>query len=101
MDGTIISSLTLTKQSSKSKQTIKINNPNEVMSLGYVKFEPDVEAIEKALKTKEGLKELTDLVSTTETIVTTPAKVKINAKRISSDSTKETNEILSIEQTAA
>ena len=76
MDGTIISSLTLTKQSSKSKQTIKINNPNEVMSLGYVKFEPDVEAIEKALKTKEGLKELTDLVSITETIVTTPAKVK-------------------------
>ena len=101
MDGTIISSLTLTKQSSKSKQTIKINNPNEVMSLGYVKFEPDIEAIEKALLTKEGLKELTDLVSTTETIVTTPAKVKINAKRISSDSTKETNEILSIEQTAA
>ena len=101
MDGTIISSLTLTKQSSKSKQTIKIKNPNEVMSLGYVKFEPDIEAIEKALLTKEGLKELTDLVSITETIVTTPVKVKINAKRTSSNSTVETDEILSIEETAA
>lgn len=99
IDGNIISSITLTTPTSKTKTELKILNNNEVMKLGYVKFEPDIEAIEKALLTKEGLKELTDLVSIKETTVTTPAKVKINAKRTSSNNT-EIDELLIVKKAA-
>lgn len=99
IDGNIISSITLTTPTSKTKTELKILNNNEVMKLGYVKFEPDIEAIEKALLTEDGLKELTNLVSIKETIVTVPAKVKINAKRTSSNNT-EIDELLIVKKAA-
>ena len=45
IDGNIISSLTLTTPTSKTKDEILIKNENAVMSLGYVKFSVDIEAI--------------------------------------------------------
>ncbi len=80
IDGNIVSSITLTKEARKTKRILDILDSNEVMRLGYVKFEPDIEAIEKALETKEGLKELDKLVSTVLTTITVPAKVKVNIK---------------------
>ena len=65
-----------------------------------MKFSVDVEAVEKALLTKEGKKELKDLVQITPITVTTPAKIKVNTKRTSANNTQtvETDEILVIEQ---
>jgi hypothetical protein len=103
IDGNIISSLTLTTPTSKTKDEILIKNENAVMSLGYVKFSVDTEAIEKALQTKEGKKELKKFVDIATITVTTPSKIKVNTKRVSANNTlniepRETDEILIIEE---
>jgi hypothetical protein len=102
IDGNIISSLTLTNASSKTKDEIIIKDENAVMTLGYVKFSVDYEAIEKALTTKEGRKELKKYVEVTPITISTPVKIKVNTKRTSANNTEtevnETDEILVIEK---
>ena len=62
----------------------------------------DYEAIEKALQTKEGKKELKKFVEVTPITISTPAKIKVNTKRTSVNNTEieanETDEILIIEE---
>jgi hypothetical protein len=102
IDGNIISSLTLTNPTSKTKDEILIKNENALINLGYVKFSVDYEAIEKALQTKEGKKELKKFVEVTPITISTPAKIKVNTKRTSVNNTEieanETDEILIIEE---
>ena len=100
IDGNIISSLTLTNATSKTKDEIIIKNEDTLINLGYVKFSVDLEAVEKALKTKEGKKELKKLVDVIPVTVSTPAKIKVNTKRTSANNTQtvETDEILVIEE---
>lgn len=100
IDGNIISSLTLTNSTSKTKDEIFIKDENAVMTLGYVKFSVDLEAIEKALQTKEGQKELKKFVDVTTLTITNPAKIKVNTKRTSANNVQsvETDEILIIEE---
>ena len=100
IDGNIISSLTLTNASSKTKDEIFIKDEEALINLGYVKFSVDLEAVEKALLTKEGKKELKKFVDVTPITITTPAKIKVNTKRTSVNNTQtvETDEILVIEQ---
>mgnify|MGYP005989260283 FL=1 len=100
IDGNIISSLTLAKETTKIKESINILDANAVMGLGYVKFEADIEAIQKAITTKENLKELEEFISIDTVTVTTPAKVKINTKRSVNNTIATTDEILTIEQAA-
>ena len=100
IDGNIISSLTLTNATSKAKDEIFIKDENAVMTLGYVKFSVDIEAVEKALATKEGRKELKKFVDVTTLTITNPAKIKVNTKRASANNVEvnETDEILIIEE---
>lgn len=102
IDGNIISSLTLTNATTKTKDEIIIKNEDALINLGYVKFSVDLEAVEKALKTKEGKKELKKLVDVIPITVSTPAKIKVNTKRTSANNTQseanETDEILVIEE---
>ena len=102
IDGNIISSLTLSNATTKTKDEIFIKDENAVMGLGYVKFSVDLDAVEKALQTKEGKKELKKFVDVTPITITTPAKIKVNTKRTSANNTEtevnETDEILVIEQ---
>ncbi len=102
IDGNIISSLTLTNPTSKTKDEIFIKDENAVINLGYVKFSVDIDAVEKALTTKEGKKELKKFVDVTAITISTPAKIKVNTKRVSANNTQtevnETDEILVIEQ---
>lgn len=102
IDGNIISSLTLTNSTSKTKDEILIKDENALINLGYVKFSVDYEAIEKALTTKEGRKELKKYVDVTTLTITNPAKIKVNTKRTSANNTEieanETDEILVIEE---
>jgi len=101
VDGNIISSLTLSKETSKTSDVVTIKDPNAVMGLGYVNFSVDVKAVEEAIKTKDGRKQLDNFIEVIPMTVVTPAKVKVNAKKNSSNSTNETDEILIIEQKAA
>jgi hypothetical protein len=100
MDGNIISSLTIQKSSTKEKNIINILDENKLMGLGFVKFSVDVEAVENHLSTKQGVKELKGLVEVIPMSVTTPAKVKVNTKRVSANNVEmiETDEILVIEE---
>jgi hypothetical protein len=97
IDGNIISSLTLTNPTSKTKDEILIKDEKTLINLGYVKFSVDLEAVELALQTKEGKKELKKFVDVMPITVTTPAKIKVNTKRTSANNT-ETDEILVIEE---
>lgn len=98
IDGNILSSLTLTKESTTTKNKITILKPNEVMGLGYVKFSVDEEAIAKAVEqNKEDLKELNEFISIETTTTTNPAKVKINTKRAVNNTINTTDEILQLE----
>ena len=100
IDGNIISSLTLTNPTSKTKDEILIKDEKTLINLGYVKFSVDLEAIEKALQTKEGKKELKKLVEVMPITVITPAKIKVNTKRTSVNNVEaiEVDEILVIEE---
>lgn len=104
IDGNKVSSLTLTKPSSKEKNIISIKDEQKVMSLGYVSFSVDLKGIEEAIKTEQGLAELKGLIDITPLIVTTPAKIKVNAKKASvnneNENNNETDEILIIEEAA-
>ncbi len=99
IDGNIISSLTLTKQTSSLKDILTIKDEKAVMSLGYVKFSVDEDAILNALKTKEGLEELKEYVDINTLTITNPSKVKVNTKR--DNTNNETQEILIIEEQVA
>ena len=100
VDGNLISSLTLQAESISTKSDLIILDENKVMTLGYVKFSVDIEAIEKALQTKEGKKELKKYVEVMPITVTTPAKIKVNTKRVAVSNVEaiEVDEILVIEQ---
>lgn len=100
IDGNIISSLTLTNESTKTKNEILIKDEKTLINLGYVKFSVDLEAVELALQTKEGKKELKKLVDVIPITVTTPAKIKVNTKRTSANNVEsiEVDEILVIEE---
>ncbi|MDN5053091.1 siphovirus Gp157 family protein [Aliarcobacter butzleri] len=93
VDGNVISSITLQSESITTKQEIVVLDENAVMTLGYVKFEPDIEAIKVALETPKGKKELKDIVTTIKETSTNKAKVKVNAKKKSSSN----NESITIE----
>jgi hypothetical protein len=81
VDGNIISSLTLTKATTRTKSQIEILDKNKVMELGFVKYEPDIDAIRSVVESKKGLEELQEFISVTIDKVDTPAKVKVNNKR--------------------
>ena len=81
VDGNLISSLTLQAESTSSKTDLIILDENKVMTLGYVKFTPDIEAIKIAITTAKGKKELEGLVSVITETTTIKPKVKVNSKK--------------------
>ncbi|MFY4808575.1 siphovirus Gp157 family protein [Aliarcobacter butzleri] len=95
VDGNVISSITLLSESITTKIDIVVLDENAVMTLGYVKFEPDIEAIKVALETPKGKKELKDIVTLITETSTNKAKVKVNAKKKSSSNEAITIELIS------
>lgn len=91
IDGNIISSLTLSKESTKPKDEIRILDENDLMDLGYVKFSIDMEAIKADISAGRA-DELKDFVEVSTTYSVLPAKIKVNKKR--SGALEQTDEIL-------
>ena len=82
IEGTIISSITLTKESTKEKISMQIINKEELLKRGFVKYELDTDALQTALLQDTNLqKELKPFVELAITKETTPAKAKVNLKR--------------------
>lgn len=82
MEGTIISSLTITPARTKQKQTIRVLDPDKVMELGYVTFSVDTKAIEASLAdSEENTQELMEYIEVKQSTETTAPKLKINKRR--------------------
>ena len=81
MEGTAISSLTITPSKKKINRKINIKNPNKVMELGFVEFSVDKKSIELALDSEEDNTELLQYLEISTTTETTEAKIKINKRR--------------------
>ena len=81
IDGTAISSLTITPAKSKTKDTLIITDANALMALGYTKVMVDEEAVKDAMTTLEGMNEIDKYVEVHSSTEEIPARIKINAKR--------------------
>ena len=82
VDGNLISSLTLQSESISTKSEVLIFDENKVMTLGYVKFTPDIEAIKIALQTSKGKKELEGVATMVTETTTIKPRVKVNSKKV-------------------
>ena len=81
MEGTAVSSLTITPQKQKQKETIRIKDPQKVMELGYVNFIVDEKAVKDALKHTELFEQLDPYIDVSLEDETVPPKLKINKKK--------------------
>jgi hypothetical protein len=81
IDGTAISSLTITPSKIKTTDKLVITNKNALMELGYVKVIIDEKAVADAMCTIEGMDEIDKFVEVSIVTEEVPARIKINAKR--------------------
>ena len=101
LEGTTVSSITITPQKVKTSNVITIKDEQAILGLGYVSFSPDYKAIEQAIETKsENLSELMQFIDVNTLTVTTPEKIKINNKR-AVNSTKKIDDEIIIEENVA
>ena len=94
LDGTAISSITITPQKEKSKDTLKIINSEALIQLGYFRVVVDEQSVKDAMSTLEGMNEIDKFVEVATINETTPAKIKVNPKRGSSNN--QATELLSL-----
>ncbi len=92
IDGTAISSLTITPSKIKTKDKMVITDPHALMALGYTKVTVDEDAVKDAMCTIEGMDEIDNFLEVSIVTEKVPARVKVNAKRGSVNN--ETSELL-------
>ncbi len=83
IDGTAISSLTITPSKIKTTDKLVITNKDALMVLGYVKVILDEKAVADAMSTIEGMDEIDKFVEISITTEEVPARIKINSKHAS------------------
>ena len=81
LEGAGISSITITKESSKSKITLEVIDEEALIKLGYFKISLDEEAVVKALSTQEATSEATKYAKLYQEEILSQAKLKINKRR--------------------
>ena len=94
LDGTAISSITITPSNKKTKETFKIIDADALMQLGFCKVVIDEEAVREAMSTIEGMDEIDPYVEVGITTEKVPAKIKVNLKRNSTN--KQASELLTL-----
>lgn len=85
LDGTSISSITITPQKTKLTETFKIINPDALIKLGYYNVVVDEQSVKDAMLTIDGMNEIDSFVEVGVTTEEIPAKIKVNARRSSSN----------------
>ena len=81
IDGTAISSLTITPSKIKTKDKLVIIDPYALMALGYTKVTVDEDAVRAAMSTIEGMDEIDKFVEVSIITEELSARIKVNAKR--------------------
>ena len=100
LDGTAISSITITPPKTKIKDTLTIINSEELIKLGYFRVVVDEQSVKEAMCTLEGMNEIDKYVEISTIDEITPARIKVNSRRNSLNN--QATELLNIvEQEAA
>jgi len=85
LDGTAVSSITITPPTSKLKETLTIINADALIQLGYFKVIVDEQSVNEAMSTLEGMNEIDKYVEVGVDKTATPARIKVNSRRNSSN----------------
>ena len=83
LDGTSISSITITPQKTKQKETFKVIDADALIKLGYFSVVVDEQSVKDAMLTVEGMDEIDEFVEVGVVSEEVPAKIKVNARRSS------------------
>ena len=97
LDGTAISSITITPAKIKTKETFNIIDADALMQLGFCKVVIDEEAVREVMSTIEGMNEIDPYVEVGIIEEKIPAKIKVNPKRNSTNN--QASELLSLVET--
>ena len=85
LDGTSISSITITPKKTKLKESFKIIDSDALIKLGYFSVVVDEQAVKEAMLTVEGMDTIDEFVEVGVVSEETPAKIKVNPRRNSSN----------------
>ena len=85
LDGTSISSITITSHKTKLKETFKIVDEDALIQLGFCKVVVDEKSVRDAMLTIEGMNEIDKYVEVGVVKEEVPARIKVNAKRLHSN----------------
>jgi len=99
LDGTSISSITITPQKTKLKETFKVTDSDALIKLGYFSVVVDEQSVKDAMLTIEGMNEIDKFVEIGVVKEELPAKIKVNARRSSSNN--QATELLSLVENQA
>jgi len=81
LDGTAISSITITPSKTKTKDTLNIINSEELIKLGYFRVVVDEQSVKDAMSTLEGMNEIDKFVEVGVAKEDISAKIKVNFRR--------------------
>jgi len=85
LDGTSISSITITPKKTKLKETFKVINADALIKLGFYSVVVDEESVKEAMSNLEGMELVDPHIEIGVTSEEIPAKIKVNARRSSSN----------------
>ena len=85
LDGTSISSITITPQKTKLKETFKVIDAEALIKLGFYSVVVDEQSVKDAMLTVEGMDEIDKFVEVGVVSEEVPAKIKVNSRRDSSN----------------
>ena len=83
LDGTSISSITISPQKTKLKETFKITDSDALIKLGYFSVVVDEQSVKEAMSTLEGMNEIDKYIEVGVVSEEIPARIKVNARRSS------------------
>lgn len=100
LEGTMVSSITITPAKTKLKNALTILDANALIALGYVNVTIDEKSIMEAMCTIEGMEQVDEYVEISVTQEQVPSRIKINSKRTSANN-HQASELLKYTQDAA
>jgi hypothetical protein len=81
LEGAGISSITVTKESAKTKTTLEVLNEEALIKLGYFTLSLDEEAVTEALSTQEELQNISQYARLHRVETTSTAKLRVNKRK--------------------
>ena len=85
LDGTAISSITITPKKTKLTETFEILNADALIKLGFYSVVVDEQAVKHSMQTLEGMNDIDKYVEIGIEEEEIPAKIKVNARRTSTN----------------